>query len=119
MSRKVSDILTRNEQRAVTEFLRRLQQELTSNISDVILFGSKARGDARSDSDIDILLVIDTDDWRVKHTISTISADIGLEYDVFIDPRVMSAERWAYLRRNQFTLYTNVSREGIPLTPAA
>ena len=80
-----------------------------------ILFGSKARGDSRSWSGIDILTVVDRDDWRLSHAISNLAADVSLEYDVLIGPRVIGQERWERMKERRFSLYQNIAAEGIPL----
>ena len=46
-----------NRRLAVEEFVKRLRQGLSSNMLDVRLFGSEARGEATSESDIDVLVV--------------------------------------------------------------
>ena len=90
-----------------------------THILDVVLFGSKARGDSRHDSDIDVLLIADTDAWQFKHAISGIASDIGMEYDVLIDARVVGVERWERRAAEGFSLYQNVTHDGIRLPTAA
>ena len=48
--------------------LRQLAAEIRKEIpeAEVRLFGSHARGEARSDSDIDLLITV-TDDWLSQH----------------------------------------------------
>ena len=48
--------------------LRQLADEIRKEIpeAEVRLFGSRARGDARPDSDIDLLITV-TDDWLADH----------------------------------------------------
>lgn len=82
-----------------------------------MLFGSKARGDSEPWSDIDILIIVDDEDWRFQHAISTLAARVSLEYDVLIGPRVIGQERWERMKRYGFGLYQNVIAEGIPLSP--
>ena len=105
-----------NEQRAVTRFLELLRRHHAERVQQVILFGSKARGDSRAWSDIDLLIVVDRDDWRLSHAISDLAADVSLEYDVLIGPRVIGQERWERMKQRRFGLYQNVAAEGIPLT---
>jgi predicted nucleotidyltransferase len=83
----------------------------------MILFGSKARGDAHAYSDIDVLLIVDREDWLFSHAISSIAADVSLAYDVLIGPRVIGQERWARMRHRRITLYENVQADGIELLP--
>lgn len=119
MTKRLEAVLTQNEQAAVREFVSRVVEQVPADIEYVTLFGSKARADARADADLDILLVVDSDDWRIRHTVSSIAADVGLSHDVFIDPRVLSVDRWQQMQRQQFTFYKNVIRDGITLMPAA
>ena len=98
----------------------KLAAEVRNRISDalgqpvkVIMFGSQARGDATKDSDIDLLVLVDDDDWRFSHAISRIAARISLDYDVLLCPRVIRHARW---RRS--LLFPTVSAEGIPLVRA-
>ena len=115
MSESLSPPLSSNELRAVTAFASQLHQHYPKRVLNMVLFGSKARGDSQPWSDIDILIVADSEDWRFQHAISTLAARVSLEYDVVIGPRVVAQARWEHMKRHQFSLYRNVVSEGIPL----
>ncbi len=117
MKSPLSLLLRPTERQAVIRFLDLLRQHYAKRVLQTVLFGSKARGDSRSWSDIDILIIVDQDDWQFNHAISTIAADVSLEYDVLIGPRVIGQERWERMKRHRFSLCRNVAAEGIPLTP--
>ncbi len=52
------DNLTEKEKQALKELVDELKKLYGDNLSHVILYGSKARGDADSGSDIDVLVVL-------------------------------------------------------------
>lgn len=109
--------LTPNERQAVGRFVDTLLQQYPKRVLEAALFGSKARGDSTPYSDIDVLLIVDDDNWQFSHVISTLAARISLEYDVLIGPRIIGRERWESMKRRRFSLYRNIAAEGIPLTP--
>jgi predicted nucleotidyltransferase len=117
MNPQLTKLLRPNEQEAIATFLSRLWRQQPGRICQAVLFGSKARGDSQADSDIDILLIVDNNDWRFSHAISDLAADVSLEYGLLIGPRVIGRDRWQRMQRERFSLYENVVREGIPLTP--
>jgi len=118
MSKSLSPLLSPSERKAVARFVEFLRQRYPGRILQAVLFGSKARGDSRPWSDIDILIVVDSEDWRFQHAISTLAARVSLEYDVLIGPRVIGQERWERMKQRRFGLYQNIVSEGIPLTSA-
>jgi predicted nucleotidyltransferase len=100
--------------------LRKILKELHSEFSiilderldDILLFGSQARGDARVDSDIDILVIINGDfnyGDLIKRT-SSIVSDLSLEYDVAISRAFMSKDHFEH---DQDPFLLNVRREGV------
>jgi predicted nucleotidyltransferase len=112
---KPSDVLTPQEQRAVVSFLEKLESELGDELHKVILFGSKARQDGDTDSDIDIMIIVHQDNHLIRNKISHLGARISLEYDVLIGPFMIAIDRWEMMQREKFSLSQNVAREGIPL----
>lgn len=109
------DKLTPKENRAIRDFMQSLLKNLGGQVLGMTLFGSNARGDGAPDSDIDILILTQEEGRNVRHEINSVSADIGLDYDVLINAIVISSERWAQMTRERFSLCRNVERDGIPL----
>ena len=108
--------LKAGEHQAIDIFLDRLRERFSGAILWTLLFGSKARGDSHPWSDIDILIIVREESWSLRREISTIAADVSLEYDVLIGPRVIGQERWEQMKRHRFGLYRNIVADGIPLT---
>ena len=81
----------------------------------LILFGSYARGDQRPDSDMDILVLLETDriTWDDRKRISSPLYAIELETGIMISPRLYSKKAWASHRVTPF--YENVINDGKPL----
>ncbi|MEA5447523.1 nucleotidyltransferase domain-containing protein [Leptolyngbya sp. CCNP1308] len=80
----------------------------------VMLFGSHARGEARLDSDVDVLVVL-TGAVNPGQEISNISeflANLSLEYDKVIGCLFMDETRYT---TRQGPLLRNIRREGIAL----
>lgn len=118
MNEQAVACLETRERQAIEIFLDRLRECLPGSILQAVLFGSKARGDSHPRSDIDILIIVREENWPLRREISTIAADVSLEYDVLIGPRVIGRERWERMKQRGFGLYRNIVAEGIPLTSA-
>lgn len=103
------------ERTAVLDFLARVHSTYGGQIQRAMLFGSKARGQATADSDIDVLLIVADETWQFKDEICEISSDVSLKYDVLLDARVVGAARWQYMAEIRAGLYQNISSEAIPL----
>ncbi len=111
MNKSLDDLLTPQERQAVDALVQSLRQQYPERIREIMLFGSKARGDSSPDSDIDILILVDDDHWRFSHAISKIAARISLHRDVLLGPCVISQARWT-----STILYRTAADEGILLT---
>jgi predicted nucleotidyltransferase len=106
-----------NRRLAVDEFVSRIRQRLAGNILDVRLFGSEARGEATSESDIDVLVVVQPDADRVQFEdrIIDIAFDVNLEFGIYISPRVVTAGILNDPVWRETPFIKNVARESIPL----
>ena len=79
-----------------------------------ILYGSEARGDARPDSDIDLLVLVDKDklSYSDKDKIIAPFYDIELETGVIISTLIMPRKEWE--NRPFLTPFqNNINKEGI------
>jgi predicted nucleotidyltransferase len=79
------------------EIVNRLKIRLQERVKlhQVIIFGSRARGDAESDSDMDVLVVLDEPVSRQSRKIvSENSWEIGFDSDMVIMPIVVSRDSW-------------------------
>lgn len=83
---------------------------------ETILYGSEARGDARPDSDIDLLVLVDAEnvDYAEKDRIIAPLYDIELDTGVIISTIIMPRREWMQ-RPFPTPFEENVKREGIVL----
>jgi predicted nucleotidyltransferase len=76
--------LTQEERSAVLEFVSLIRKRYGSMIREIILFGSKLRGNREKESDIDILIVLTDLSWKIKKSISELAAEENLKHNVLI-----------------------------------
>lgn len=104
MNEKLSEILA--------ELRRSLETLYRDRLVQIILYGSQARGDARLDSDIDVLIVLrEPVDFVVEvERTSHFVAALCLKHNVLISCAFVGIERFQHENGGFFR---NVRREGV------
>lgn len=103
----------------IEELLKVYRGELESatdyRIKKVILYGSYARGDFQPDSDIDVMVLVDTDREGVsalEKKICDVTYDFNDEYGTDIMPVVQSNTHFDYWKKADM-FYRNVEKDGV------
>ncbi len=85
------------------------------NLVELKLFGSRARGDYDSESDLDVLAVLESLDWKSEKDIFEICFEVGLKYDLLFSPIVYSRDEYESELNKITPFYQSVEKEGISL----
>jgi predicted nucleotidyltransferase len=101
-------VRTRNISRLIKQKVSELDPQ-----AEVILYGSRARGDERIDSDWDILILIEDHsdiytERKFRNKLYDLELEIGESFSVF----VYSKKDW-HKKQYITPFYQNVSREGL------
>ena len=100
------------------DVLRKLQQalqhEFGDQLEDILLFGSRARGEGLPDSDVDVLILLkgEYDYGELIRRTSSVVAALSLEHDIVISRAFASKARF---ETEQSPFYINVRREAVSL----
>jgi len=84
-------------------------------LSEVILFGSYARGDFADDSDIDVMVVLNINEHEIKKyfkQVCHIASEIDLQHNVNMIPVLQSKVVYDELKHS-FGFCRNVENEGV------
>ncbi len=77
-------------------------------------FGSRARGDAGPDSDLDLFIVLERVNKETDSIIREIAWEIGFEYELVITTIVVKRDDFEHGPISASTLAANILRDGVP-----
>ena len=100
------------------EILKKFREKVTERFPScqVILFGSRARGDAGSQSDADVVVILkNAPSEEDEEFISDSAWETGYTHGLVIVPVVFSLEEWESGPERFSLLVKAVQTEGVPL----
>jgi predicted nucleotidyltransferase len=104
--------INNQEKAAIMEASRVLREKF--HAKEVILFGSKARGDDDIESDIDLLiLTTEPVTWNERKAINNALYQIQLKYDVIISTLITTVSKWTEGTFSVLPIHDEISTQGI------
>lgn len=113
--------MSQNIHSLLTEYLTEIQKIYGTHLKSVILYGSYARGDYTSDSDVDIMILVDLNDEEMNQysdALSELGFKYNIEHDIWMMPVVKNIEHFRHWVI-AYPFYQNVQREGVTIYEAA
>lgn len=95
------------------DYCQRLRARLGKNLVSVILYGSRARGDARDGSDFDLIVCVRERTKQAREIVLDVDVEMMNEHDELFVGTLYSEAEWA--RTRKFPFGRNVDREGLAL----
>ena len=113
------DQLTAQEQAVVLEFVKRVNEQLNGQLRSIILYGSRARGEADPDSDMDILIVLGDSPSTILEQVRAIRYEVMRHHRFrpHISLLLLSEQDWKELSKRSAGLKRSIEQEGIVLWP--
>jgi len=104
--------LTDNEQFAIQILMQAMLNTLQENLIRMVVYGSKARGDFNSDSDIDIFVLVKKISRKQRKQIYETLLDLELEYDTRISLVFYSEFEYQENIQMKSFFMENIEKEG-------
>lgn len=110
--------MTATEQVEKSTLLEQVKTTIHSLVpnAEIILYGSRARGTARTDSDWDFLILLPTSrDKTLEDQIQDCLYDVELETGTVLSSIIRSKKEWFSSRYAVLPLRQQIERDGVPL----
>lgn len=118
ISERIQDISKKwdDDNRVWLEELRQaVRKQHGDSVLRMLLFGSRARGDWRDDSDVDVLVIVQDTAVSRKGKIAKLAAVLAIGKRVAPGVLVMTEAEWARLGAAMMNIYTEVEEQGVAL----
>lgn len=105
----------------IEQYILEVRKIYGSHLCKVILYGSYARGDYKTDSDIDIMILLDISDIELKkysQQLFYMTYDFNMDHNLDIKPIAKSEQHFRKWVTN-YPFYANINKEGVILYAAA
>lgn len=101
------------EQAWLDEYRNTLRTRHPGVVARLAIYGSKARGDARADSDLDVLLVVNDDAGHLKRPLRAIGYDLAAEGYAVPSIMAFTQTEWDRLEDVRSPYRQSIDRDGV------
>jgi predicted nucleotidyltransferase len=110
-------MLTESDRLLIQALKRRLEEVAAERIQAVIVYGSRVWGQAGSDSDLDVAVIIRGLTPELEEALHEAAYQVMWDHDFapLISLKVFEANDFAAFQEKGFSFYRKVAQEGIPL----
>lgn len=105
--------LTPDEQAWLDAYRKALAEQFPDHVEEIVIFGSKARGDAGPDSDLDILVILREGDRNTKRKVRRTGHLLAVLSEAVPSIMVYTREEWSSRKRSGSSFYKAVMRDGV------
>jgi predicted nucleotidyltransferase len=105
--------LTKEERAWLDAYREALNKKHPGTVQEILIYGSKARGQARLDSDLDVLLIVKDKAGTQKRELRRIGYLLAATTDVLPSILAYTLEEWESRKRSGSTFRKAVERDAV------
>ena len=100
-----------NDRHVAEELKRRLSAVVP--LVDFRVFGSRARGDAEEDSDLDVFIEVESLDPGTEEGIRDVVWELGMQREIYISPLIITRREVEETPLRAAPIILNIQEEGV------
>ena len=105
--------LSPDEQTWLDEYRRVLRERHAGVVLRMVIYGSKARGDAHADSDLDVLIIVRNDAGALKRTLRDIGYDLAATSWAVPSILAYTQDEWEHRKEKGLSFQRAVERDAV------
>ena len=90
-----------------------IRKECPDAVRDLLIYGSKARGDAHEDSDIDMLVIVKKGHDHVKNRLTDMADDLAVAANAAPSTIALTEDEWGRMKELRLPFQRNVERDAV------
>lgn len=98
---------------ALRHFVQQIREQLGNHLKQVIIFGSRARGEDVPGSDCDCLIIVDEVTKAIKDIVDEVAGEALYQHSAIFSAFLISEEK--HNRQSYNPLLMNIAKEGMIL----
>jgi len=109
--------MTEKDMKIISELKKRIPDDIRKHMKRLIVYGSRARGEAAEDSDLDAIVLLDEKNSAIEKELDEIAYSVMWDFDFkpIVSLKVFAEEQFRKAAEKGFSFYRYVEQEGISL----
>ncbi len=107
--------LTAEEQAWLSTYRRALEERHPGAVARMVIYGSKARGEAGPDSDLDLLLIVKNNAAHLKRDLRRIGYLLAASSETVLSILAYTETEWENRRNSGSVFLEAVERDAVPV----
>ena len=77
---------------AIEKFVKKAKELLPEDIIDILIYGSVVRGEAKSESDIDVIVIVRREEFKSQMKLASLAFDVLMDTGEYISVQAVMPE---------------------------